>query len=116
MMFTNSFNSAISKLCSKSSFYLFKSFYFIGLFFAISAVFIFGEQCYGWLKEGHWTQHPIRILFLEADISLSWMAQIEWQGIKKILYWFFDQSSVLFLVILGIFIAILGSIFNGSDD
>ncbi len=76
----------------------------LGMFVAISGVLIFINQCYKWLQQGYWTPHPIKFLFQEYDISTSWVSQIEWKGISKILFWFLNQSSVLLLIVLGVII------------
>jgi hypothetical protein len=76
----------------------------VGLGF-LGAVIILGYQIFQWLKTGEWLQMPFYVLFSWLDIDLSVIANITWQGVKKILIWILELPLSLMSIVLGGLIA-----------
>jgi hypothetical protein len=78
---------------------------------AMGAVYVFGSQIIGWLKEGEWTPQPV---FLYAPPEfVAWLDNFvgDWQGIAKIIVWFLSINAGFWsigLFALGFYIYGLG--------
>ncbi len=62
---------------------------------------VLGYQIYLWLKTGAWIELPFYVLFAWLKIDLSLIANMEWQGVKKIFIWLLELPLSLMSVVLG---------------
>lgn len=72
----------------------------VGLGF-LAAVIVLGYQICPWLKTGEWLQMPFYVLFSWLDLDISAIANMKWQGVKKILIWILDLPLSLMSIVLG---------------
>ena len=73
----------------------------------LGGILVFGYQIKQWLKTGVWIEFPFILMFTWLKIDLSVIANMEWQGIKKILVWFLELPLSLMLIALGVALASL---------
>lgn len=78
----------------------------VGLGF-LAAVIVLGYQLFQWLKTGQWLQMSFYVLFSWLDLDLSAIANMKWQGVKKILIWILELPLSLMSIVLGGVIAYL---------
>ena len=79
----------------------------VGLFSFLSGAVIFGTQVFNWLKGGIWTPSPL--FEVTPQFILSWVENINWLGIKKILVWFLVKlPSSVSLAISGLIVYGIG--------
>ena len=75
----------------------------------ISAAGILGYQVVQWLKLGNWIEMPFYLLFEWLRIDLSPLYSMEWQGLRKMLFWILEGSMSFMFVVLG---GVLGYLIN----
>lgn len=84
-----------------------------GGFLCVYAVGIFGYQCFLWLKNGYWTSFEMRMIW-------NWIGESEqingWRGVQKILSLLLDCPMSVGLFIIGIIIAIIGTMYSGEES
>jgi len=70
--------------------------FFIGLLVSLLSL---GYEVFFWLKNGEWPHLIFYAVFWWLDLDLlTAVNKLEWQGIKKIIFWFFELPlSVGFL-------------------
>ena len=74
---------------------------------------IFINQILGWLKYGTWVEKPVKIITNKIDSNLFYnVYNIDWMGVRKIVLWFFNQSSVVILIALGMVVCFFGYLVN----
>lgn len=67
----------------------------------LGTLLVVGYQLYQWLKTGNWIELPFYFLLTWLKIDLSVIANMEWQGIKKILMWLLELPLSLMSIGLG---------------
>ena len=75
----------------------------------ISAAGVLVYQVFQWLRTGSWVEMPFYLLFEWLGIDLSPLYSMEWQGLRKILFWILEGPMSFILLVLG---GIIGYLIN----
>ena len=109
----------ISRIKYKITKFLFSCWFYFGTFLVIWGVFIFGDQCLFWLKEGSWKENTINNIFIFFNIQISKLPTTEWKGIAillnaidMIIRWFLNQSLSLFFFFSGMICCIFAGYYS----
>jgi hypothetical protein len=110
MAFKQTFQKLIIKVLFFSTLGIFYLFGMFSLFLGGSVIY---RQMLSWLKTGEWTAQPL-LAHLPAFCS-QWLVNLEWLGIRKILYLIVTLLPFsITMIILGIVFFIIGSKLSSS--
>lgn len=74
----------------------------------VSSIIIIGYNIFQWLKTGVWVDIPFYSAFSWIGLDRSSIT-VEWQGVKKLIFWVIEAPLSLVLFISG---AVLGFLFK----